>query len=266
MKGTIIYNKNKKEAVELNKKYSQFFLSKGIDIVPETDIKSVNFVVVIGGDGTLLRASKTIIKNPDVHVFAVNAGSLGFLTEIKSDEFEITFENYLKGYFKVEERAFLKLKYGQEEADILNEVVISKKNAISRILNLKVYSGKKYLCTYKADGVIVATPTGSTAYSLSAGGPIVMPGLKATVVTPLAPHNLTTRPIILDGNEKLKISLDSDQNGCVIVDGEIKKEDFSYGENIEIFYSDKKLKLISPEGRDYYGILRDKLKWGDNLC
>ena len=113
--------------------------------------------------------------------------------------------------------------------------------------------------------MIVATPTGSTAYSLSAGGPIVMPGIKAIVLTPLAPHNLTTRPIILSGDEKLILSLNENQKGCLIIDGEIEKE-ISSEDKISIKYSKKKIRLVLPEGRDYYGILRDKLKWGDNLC
>ena len=129
--------------------------------------------------------------------------------------------------------------------------------ASSKILDISMNTENTKICDYKADGIIVATPTGSTAYSLSAGGPIVMPQIKAIVVTPLAPHNLATRPIILSGEERLILTLKPEQKGCIIIDGEIERE-IGNAEEILVYYSD--------ENRDYYGILRDKLKWGDNLC
>ncbi len=265
MKGTIIYNEDKKEAIKLYNEFKSFFFKKKIEIVPETYILKADFAVVIGGDGTLLRASKTLIKNKNIDVFAVNAGSLGFLTEIKAEEFEPTFENYLLGKIKRESRQLLKVIIRDEEIDVLNEVVISKKMASSKILNIFMSTEKTKICNYKADGIIVATPTGSTAYSLSAGGTIVMTQIKAMVVTPLAPHNLATRPIIISGEEKLILTLNPEQKGCIIVDGEIER-DLQDTENVLIYYSEKKINLILPEDRDYYGILRDKLKWGDNLC
>ena len=265
MKGTIIYNVDREEAVKLYHKLLKFFKQKDIEIVPSTHILEANFAVVIGGDGTLLRASKSLIKNSNIDVFAINAGSLGFLTEIKVEEFRPTFDNYLKGKVKKESRQLLEVIVKDEKIDVLNEVVISKKMASSKILNISMCTENTKICDYKADGIIVATPTGSTAYSLSAGGPIVMPQIKAIVVTPLAPHNLATRPIIISGEEKLILTLNPEQKGCIIVDGEIEKE-IENGERIFVYYSQKKINLILPEDRDYYGILRDKLKWGDNLC
>lgn len=266
MKGVIIYNEGKPFAKDLKEKYLDFFKEKEIEIVPKSNMKEAQFVVVIGGDGTLLRASKSIIKyNENIDVFAVNAGSLGFLTEIKAEEFKETFNNYLLGKYQREPRALLQLKSRKEIVYILNEVVISKAAAVSRILNISVETNRSTICNYKADGLIVATPTGSTAYSLSAGGPIVMPRLKVITITPLAPHNLTTRPIVIDGDEKIILSLREKEKGCIIIDGEIKRE-LKEQEVISISYSDKKLNLILPEGRDYYAVLRDKLKWGDSLC
>lgn len=266
MKGVIIYNEGKEFAKKLNDEYLIFFKEKNIEIVPKSKIKEAAFIIIIGGDGTLLRASKSIIKNNEaIDVFAVNAGSLGFLTEIKAEEFKETFENYLEGRYQREPRSLLQLKSRGEVIYILNEVVISKAAAVSRILNISARTNKSTICNYKADGLIIATPTGSTAYSLSAGGPIVMPGLKVIIITPLAPHNLTTRPIIINGDEKLILSLREKEKGCIIIDGEIKRE-LREQEIISICYSDKRLNLILPEGRDYYGVLRDKLKWGDSLC
>ncbi|MGL5970959.1 MAG: NAD(+)/NADH kinase [Cetobacterium sp.] len=265
MKGTIIYNEDKADAKRLYLELLDFFLVKKIEIFPETEILKVDFAVVIGGDGTLLRASKNLIKNEKIDVFAVNAGSLGFLTEIKAEEFEETFDDYLKGIVKRESRRFLELVIKNEKIDVLNEIVISKKMASSKILNISMSTENTKICDYKADGIIIATPTGSTAYSLSAGGPIVMPQIKAIIVTPLAPHNLATRPIIISGEERLILTLNPEQKGSVIVDGENERE-IEKGEKISIYYSRKKINLILTKERDYYGILRDKLKWGDNLC
>ncbi|WP_047384591.1 NAD(+)/NADH kinase [Cetobacterium sp. ZWU0022] len=265
MKGTIVYNDNKNEAIKLYQELLGFFKEKKIEIVPIENIMDADFAVVIGGDGTLLRASKTLIKNKRIDIFAVNAGSLGFLTEIKVEEFRPTFDNYLKGLVKIESRHLLEVVIKDEKIDVLNEVVISKKMASSKILNIEMSTENTKICNYKADGIIIATPTGSTAYSLSAGGPIVMPQIEAIVVTPLAPHNLATRPIIISGKERLILTLNPEQKGSIIVDGENERE-IEKGEEIQVYYSHKKINLILPEGRDYYGILRDKLKWGDNLC
>ncbi|WP_294097274.1 NAD(+)/NADH kinase [uncultured Cetobacterium sp.] len=265
MKGTIIYNDDKIEAIKLYEELLKFFEIKKIEIVPIDRILDADFAVIIGGDGTLLRASKTLIKNSRIDIFAVNAGSLGFLTEIKAEEFQPTFNNYLKGLVKIESRQLLEVFLKGEKIDALNEVVISKEKASSKILNIEMCMENTKICSYKADGIIVATPTGSTAYSLSAGGPIVMPQIEAMVVTPLAPHNLATRPIIISGKERLILTLNPEQKGSIIIDGENERE-IEKGEKIEIYYSHKKINLILPEGRDYYGILRDKLKWGDNLC
>lgn len=265
MKGTIIYNEDKDEAVKLYYDLMKYFRQHNIEIVPKAHILEASFAVVIGGDGTLLRASKTLIKNENIDTFAINAGSLGFLTEIKIEEFKPTFENYLKGTVRKESRQLLEILVKNEVIDVLNEIVISKKNASSKILNISMSTKNTKICDYKADGIIIATPTGSTAYSLSAGGPIVMPQIKAIVVTPLAPHNLATRPIIISGEEELILTLNQKQKGCIIIDGEIEK-DIESEEKLSIRYSHKKINLILPENRDYYGILRDKLKWGDNLC
>ncbi|MGL5377876.1 MAG: NAD(+)/NADH kinase [Cetobacterium sp.] len=265
MKGIIIYNEDKIEAKKLYSEILSFLKTKNIEIIELDEILQANFAVVIGGDGTLLRASKTLIKNSNIDIFAVNAGSLGFLTEIKAEEFQDTFNNYLKGISKKESRQFLEIVINNRKIDVLNEVVISKKTASSKILNISISTDQSKICDYKADGIIIATPTGSTAYSLSAGGPIVMPQIKAIVVTPLAPHNLATRPIIISGDERLIVSLNPEQKGSIIIDGENELE-INKGEEISIYYSNKKINLILTEGRDYYGILRDKLKWGDNLC
>lgn len=265
MRGTIIYNKNKKLAKELNEKYLKFFFEKKIQIVSCENIEEVDFAVVIGGDGTLLRATKQIIKNKDIVVFAVNAGSLGFLTEIKMNEFKKTFEEYLKGNITIEKRKLLQLQIKDEKIDFLNEIVVAKKEISSKIITVSLERENSKVAEYKSDGVIIATPTGSTAYSLSAGGPIVMTNIDAMIITPIAPHNLTSRTIVLDTKKPVTISLKNGEQGIVYIDGDIKKE-INKNESIKVSYSNKDLKLVIPKNRDYYNILRDKLKWGENLC
>lgn len=260
--GIIIYNEDKPLATELYLEYKKYLEEKNIEVLDRNQIENGDFVIVIGGDGTLLRASKTIIKNENIDVFAVNAGSLGFLTEIKKEEFKSTFENYLDGKYITEERVLLKVKYGDEIHHILNEVVVSKNNALSKLIHIRVEVGDITLFTLKADGIIVATPTGSTAYSLSAGGPILSPSLEVVLLTPLAPHNLTTRPIVLSTKENIKISLLSGDVADIILDGDISKK-LTNDNKIELYSCNKKIRLVLPKNRNYYSVLHDKLKWSE---
>ncbi|UUV17584.1 NAD(+)/NADH kinase [Fusobacteria bacterium ZRK30] len=261
----IIYNHNKKETLNFYEKTVAYFEKNGLEVCPIEKVKSCDFAVVIGGDGTLLRAGKKLIVNNDIFVIAVNMGSLGFLTEIKVQEaFEI-YEEVLKGDYKLEERRVMEITIGTKTLFAINEAVISKGGILTKLVGIGVYSNGDLVNTYRADGVIVATPTGSTGYSLSAGGPIIKPTLNAMLVTPIAPHNLSLRPVVIDGNEELVCSIqDLDGLGYLTIDGEqickILPES-----KIKIKYSDKTLKLVLPKNRDYYDVLREKLKWGNKL-
>ncbi|MEI6857320.1 NAD(+)/NADH kinase [Psychrilyobacter sp.] len=260
----IIYNDNKKEALGFYEKTVTYFEKNGLEVCSIEDVKSCDFAVVIGGDGTLLRAGKKLIVNRDLFIIAVNMGSLGFLTEIKVQEaFEI-YEQVLKGDYELEERRVMEVTIGTKTLLAINEAVISKGEILTKLVKIGVYSKGYFVNTYRADGVIIATPTGSTGYSLSAGGPI-KPTLNAMLVTPIAPHNLSLRPIVIDGNEELVCSIeDLDQVGYLTVDGEqICK--ISPENKIKIKYSNKTLKLVLPKNRDYYDVLREKLKWGNKL-
>lgn len=264
--GSIIYNEDKPLAVKTYKELLEFFKRKNIEIISRENIERAHFVVIVGGDGTLLRNGKEILeKNKNIDIFAVNAGSLGFLTEIKIEEIFETLEDYLDGEYSLEKRGILSIKYKGKTYEAINEILISKGGYMEKILKVEVNSEGGFINGYKADGLIISTPTGSTAYSLSVGGPIVVPSLRAMVLTPMAPHNLTTRTIVIDGKEKLSIRLLDDREGYLVIDGE------SYGkleinDIIEVSYSEKTLRLVLPKNRSYYSILREKLKWGDNLC
>lgn len=262
----IIYNTEKEIAQELYRESVEYFQKRNIEILDNNRGKEADFAVVIGGDGTLLRSFKQFIFKENFYVIAINAGSLGFLTEIKRENIFEEYDNFLNNDFKYETRYILEAKIKEKTYYALNEIVVSKAGITSRVLRIAFTANDEYMCTYKGDGVIVATPTGSTAYSMSAGGPILKSSMKAMVITPIAPHNLNTRPIIIGGDEKLELQMaDRERTGQVIVDGQVSEE-IDSNTTIEIEYSKMRLNLVIPKNRNYYSVLREKLKWGDNLC
>lgn len=262
----IIYNFEKKIAKEIYKESIEYFNKRNIEVVAGDRSTEADFAVVIGGDGTLLRSFKHFIFRSEIYVIAINAGSLGFLTEIKKEKVFEEYDNFLAGSFKYEKRYILEIRINQKKYYALNEIVISKGGITSKVLRVKFSSDNEYMCTYKGDGVIISTPTGSTAYSMSAGGPIVKSNMKAMIITPLAPHNLNTRPIVISGEEKLQIQMeDTDRTGQIVVDGQVSTKVNSES-IIDIEYSNMTLNLVIPKDRNYYSVLREKLKWGDNLC
>lgn len=264
-KAVIIYNKTKPEALEFYNSSKNYLSSKGVNILDSKEIEEADFMVVIGGDGTLLSASKKAI-NHNFPVVAINLGSLGFLTEVRKEEaFEI-FDRVICGEFYSDKRYFLEIVLNNEKYYALNDVVLSKGGLNMRMASVNFFANDIFVTNYKADGVIVSSPTGSTAYSLSAGGPILSPNLNAVSITPIAPHTLSARPIIVDGDTKLSFeSLDKDRELHLILDGQVnltmKEQD-----NLEIKLCEKYISLVKPKERDYYQVLREKLKWGDNLC
>jgi NAD+ kinase len=260
----IIYNKDKILAQELYKISLEYFQQKKIEIVDKPN--KADFGVVIGGDGTLLRAFRSFIFKKNLYVIAINAGSLGFLTEIKKENMLEEYDNFLAGNFKYEKRHILEVELDGQIYYALNEVVLSKAGITSRVLRVNFKTNGEYMSTYKGDGVIVATPTGSTAYSMSAGGPILKPDMKAMIITPIAPHNLNTRPIVIGGDESIEMKIEDEKRmGQVIIDGQTNKR-ISSLDTVRMEYSRYSLNLVIPKDRNYYSVLREKLKWGDNLC
>src|SRR3954470_3586455 len=232
-------------------------------------VAQVDLVVVLGGDGTLLSVADCVAANgADVPILGVNFGSLGFLTEATLPELYPSLEAALGGQTRVEERMMLRaatLRDGQKlpERLALNDVVINK-TARARMTDLSVSVGDEFVTRVKADGLIVATPTGSTAYNLAAGGPIVQPTIDALVLTPIAPHTLTNRPIIIPASATVRIEphMDSRDDVFISFDGQagFPLED---GDDISICRSDRTLQLIHPTTRSYFEVLRQKLKWGE---
>lgn len=234
--------------------------------VPSMIPKNVNSVVVLGGDGTLLGAARKIGKY-GMPILGVNLGSLGFLTEIPLKRLYPAMDMLLKGELEVESRLMLETSVLREGQDmgcflVLNDVVINK-GALARILNLDVRINTQFLTTFRADGLIVSTPTGSTAYNLSAGGPILYPTLSNLILTPICPFTLTNRPIILPDSDTVHISMQKESEGKVTLtfDGQVGF-DLVHGDKVTIRKSEKKINLIKSPDQTYFEILRAKLMWG----
>jgi NAD+ kinase len=228
--------------------------------------KGCQFIIVLGGDGTLLSAARAI-KDSNIPVLGVNFGSLGFLTAITADELYPELERALQGKHRIGHRAMLDctLMRGTEKVGsyiALNDIVVSK-NPGAQMIELETNVGNHHICTYKADGLIVATPTGSTAYSLSAGGPIVFPQVEALAITPICPHMLTNRPVIVPNNMVIQIiSRAGAGSAHLTVDGQIDVP-LESEDRVICKASKNLLRLIRPPRLLYFDVLRQKLKWGE---
>jgi NAD+ kinase len=236
------------------------------DDLPHTS----DLIVVLGGDGTLIGMAGRIAEaGTDVAILGVNFGSLGFLTEITLPELYESLESVLDGDAEIEERMMLRartIRDGTVYADrlVLNDVVITK-GALSRIIDLSVSVAEQPVMQVRADGLIIATPTGSTAYNLAAGGPIVHPSLDALLLTPIAPHMLTNRPVVLPASSEVRVEPAMNGSGdevYVTFDGQ-SGHPLEPGDVIEIQRAERTLRLVRASERTYFDVLRQKLKWGE---
>jgi NAD+ kinase len=224
-----------------------------------------DLLIVLGGDGTLLSAAR-LAADPPVSILAVNLGGLGFLTTVPLDDlYEILDEVFL-GNNRVSERVMLEAQVVRAGSVIrrqiaLNDAVLNKA-ALARIMDVALHVDGEYVTTYKADGLILSTPTGSTAYSLSAGGPIVQPAVEAFVVTPICPHTLTNRPLVIPDGAKIEIDFKAEETVFLTLDGQIGIE-LVKGDRIVVRKAPEKLHLVIPSKKTYYQVLRSKLKWGE---
>ena len=267
-----VVKKNKVEKVRIIKSGygNEELLNSFYNYLKEKNIQEVfgveqaDLIISLGGDGTMLISAKEAIRG-NIPVLVINMGSLGYLAEIKPQDAVKMLQDYENGNYKIEERSFLEVKYEDNIFYALNELVITKGGHEAHLIQVEVYSNDVFVNKYRADGIIVATPTGSTAYSLSAGGSIVHPGLNALTITPLAPQSLTARPIIVNGCEVLSFKATSRDDAVHLnIDGnqwfQIKK-----GDLVSARISKKKVRIVKPVSSDYYSILRQKLKWGDSV-
>ncbi|MCX5808271.1 MAG: NAD(+)/NADH kinase [Proteobacteria bacterium] len=228
--------------------------------------EGANFIIVLGGDGTLLGVARHG-KGNDVPILGINLGSLGFLTESSVEELPAMLNAVMKGRYNISKRIMIDVSVNREkekvfEFTILNDAVITK-DALARIIDIETYVNNDYLATFRGDGLILSTPTGSTGYSLSAGGPILYPSLKNIIVTPICPHTLTNRPIILPENTTIRaILLSRDERVVLTLDGQIGFP-LEYGDEVVVKQSSRIVSLIKSSSKGYFEILRTKLKWGE---
>jgi NAD+ kinase len=225
-----------------------------------------DLVIVLGGDGTLLSAARAIGRG-EVPLFPVNLGGLGFLTAIAIDEIYPELERAFRGEHRVGKRRFLHVDVirGTETIasyEALNDAVLTK-SAIARIIDLEVFVDDQFVCAYKADGLIIATPTGSTAYSLSAGGPIIYPSVPAICLTPICPHMLTNRPVLVPETSRIRvISLGEDESVFLTIDGQVGSP-LQPADVVVCHSSEHALHLVRPPRMLFFDVLRAKLKWGE---
>jgi len=224
----------------------------------------VDMIVVFGGDGTILSVAR-LVGSRSVPILGVNLGSLGFITEISKDEVCGSINNILSGKYGFEERIMLianvyrngkKLK----QHNALNDIVLHK-SALARMIELDIHINNKYVTTFKADGLIISTPTGSTAHSLSAGGPILYPTLESFLMTPICPHTLTSRPIVLPDAFALDISIKKGDDVYLTLDGQ-EGLPLKVNDKVKIKKADYKTRFLHLHDRDYFKVLRTKLNWG----
>lgn len=282
MKIGIIGKKNKQSVYNLANSLNEWLSGKKVEVlveeelgrkinalntVPETEMPAmVDVVVVLGGDGTFLGVSR-LVHNYNIPIVGINLGALGFLAEFTPAEVYQIMEKVLAGDYEVEEREMISAtiyKNGTRVDDyvVLNDLVINN-GPVSRIVDLAIYIDDLRVTTLKADGIILSTPTGSTAYSLSAGGPILYPTLPVILITPICPHLLTNRPLVVPSESKITIKVLTDtQNTYLTADGQIGMV-INIGDEVILRKSDSVVKLVKSPFRNYFSILKDKLMWGE---
>jgi len=268
-----IFTKQSEEAKKFSKELKALLESKNLqsnifenlsDLEKEENLKGTDLLVVVGGDGSLLITARRVAKF-QIPIIGVNLGRLGFLTEINEDDAFEELETILSKPLCISKRMMLRVNLFREgnkilEADVLNDVVINKA-VLARIVDVSVYVGDRYITTYNGDGIIVSTPNGSTAYALSAGGPIVYPMMEVFVLVPICPHTLTDRPIILPTLEPITIKMVSkEKDAWLTLDGQEGTQIF-YGDEIVVKQSPYYAHIVRTPYKNYFDILREKLNW-----
>ena len=241
------------------------FFHEGAQPVDEQIAAEADLVLVLGGDGTMLRAAR-LVEERSVPILGVNLGGLGFLTECTIEAMYDSLEKIFAQEFYVDHRlrlqAHIRHKNGnQQQQTALNDAVISKGTS-GRMITTSIHVDKQFVTTLRGDGLIIASPTGSTAYSMSAGGPILEPTLETLVLTPISPHTLTHRPLLVPSQVSLEITLTSHEGGTVTIDGQIGSA-MEHEDTLTISASPHRTRLIRFPDLTYYDLLRNKLKWGD---
>ncbi len=278
----LVVKRSSPKAVDLAKKLVIWLKERGKTILPEDQVsqelglapgrrkveimEQADLAIVLGGDGTLLSLARRVSRR-QVPILGVNLGGLGFLTEVTMEELFSTLERVLAGDFERDHRVTLEVTVVRDGGQVshhqvLNDAVINK-GALARIIDLETHVDDEYLCTSKSDGLILATPTGSTAYSLSAGGPIIYPSVGVVVLSPICPHTLTNRPIVLSDASCIRIILrTAEEDVMLTLDGQ-EGMPLLDGDRVEVRKSSNIVVLVGSPDRTFSEVLRSKLKWGE---
>jgi len=239
--------------------------SDSCTVLPAEEFAStLDLVAVFGGDGTFLYGAR-LVGGSGVPILGVNLGSLGFLTEVNLEDLYPAFELVLSGEYQLEERMLLQIEVIRDERLLsrhlaLNDAVINK-GALARMIEFEAIVNSQLVTVTRADGLIIATPTGSTAYSLSAGGPILYPTLGAVLITPICPHTFTNRPVVVPEEAVVEVLLHHGQDVMLTVDGQVGTP-LETRDRLKIRKASQTLRLIQPKGSTFFSLLREKLKWG----
>lgn len=278
----LVLNVNKDKSFPNARKVYDWFQKRGVEVLIEEEAagmmdlqetgasfselrEKVDLIILFGGDGTFLYTARNFMGS-EVPLLGVNLGRLGFLTEIETEELEETMEKLVNGEYEIEKRLLLRIQIEREGETIvdslaLNDGVINR-GANARMIGLEININDQFVNSYRADGLIIATPTGSTAYSLSAGGPLVNPCLEAIIVTPICPHTLYVRPLIVSATEKLAVRVSGDsQDMKITIDGN-ESHTLLAEDRIIIAAAEKTVSLLKLPGKTFYNILQEKMRTG----
>jgi len=278
----IVAKVHAKEAASVVRTLVKWFGERGIETFVEGSIakkargsesftldelpRDLSLMLVLGGDGTLLSAARAI-GSKQIPILGVNLGSLGFLTDVALKDVYETLESILRGEATIDSRMMLRVELLRKDETVASEIVLNDvvitKGAIARIIEVGVEIDQQFVALIRADGLIASTPTGSTAYSLAAGGPILHPNLDAIILTPICPHTLTYRPVVVAGGAKVELTLRGDSGEVYVTfDGQTSQR-MQSGDLVRVRQSRHQVKLVSPPGKNYFQVLRHKLRWAE---
>ena len=265
----IVPKLSSREAAETTVLVSQFLRARGVEVTTDEQdiVGTAELVLVLGGDGTLIHAA-SLLQGKPVPILGVNMGKLGFMTEVPQSELYVALEEVLAGTAQVAERMKLRVHLHRNGAaeravdvEVLNDVVLAK-GALSRMVELEIRCGGTFVSTLRGDGIIVATPTGSTAYALSAAGPIMDPTMRGVLLAPICPHTLTQRPLVVPDDKSVELWIRNDTDVYMTLDGQ-KGIKLQRGDRVQAKQSQNRVLLVRNPHLDFYGILRAKLRWGE---
>lgn len=268
----IVHKQSSRAAAACAAEAAAAIAARGLTVLVDEEeaARRADLVLVLGGDGTLIHAARILAGRP-APILGVNMGSLGFLTEVPQSELYQALDHVLSGQAELSERMKLRVHVHRPssssgelklvDTEVLNDAVMAK-GTLSRMAEFEVTCSEDLVTTYKADGIIVATPTGSTAYSLAANGPILFPSMRGVILTPICPHMLTQRPIVLPDDLTLNIRLASESEVYITLDGQTGMQ-LQPGDRVQIKQSQNRVLLVRNPRIDYFGILRTKLRWGE---